>query len=76
VALLKSVRIASPETRVSQFPHEMSGGMRQRIVGAIGISCEPRLLIADEPTTSLDLTIQAQVPQPVARAAARARAWR
>ena len=60
VALLKSVRIASPETRVSQFPHEMSGGMRQRIVGAIGISCEPRLLIADEPTTSLDLTIQAQ----------------
>jgi oligopeptide/dipeptide ABC transporter ATP-binding protein len=60
VGLLKSVRIASPETRVTQFPHEMSGGMRQRIVGAIGISCEPRLLIADEPTTSLDLTIQAQ----------------
>jgi oligopeptide/dipeptide ABC transporter ATP-binding protein len=60
VRLLKSVRIASPETRVLQFPHEMSGGMRQRIVGAIGISCEPRLLIADEPTTSLDLTIQAQ----------------
>jgi oligopeptide/dipeptide ABC transporter ATP-binding protein len=60
IQLLKSVRIASPETRVSQFPHEMSGGMRQRIVGAIGISCEPRLLIADEPTTSLDLTIQAQ----------------
>lgn len=59
-ALLKSVRIPSPETRVTQFPHEMSGGMRQRIVGAIGISCEPRLLIADEPTTSLDLTIQAQ----------------
>jgi oligopeptide/dipeptide ABC transporter ATP-binding protein len=60
VALLKSVRIASPQTRVAQYPHEMSGGMRQRIVGAIGISCEPRLLIADEPTTSLDLTIQAQ----------------
>ena len=59
-ALLKSVHIPSPETRVTQFPHEMSGGMRQRIVGAIGISCEPRLLIADEPTTSLDLTIQAQ----------------
>jgi oligopeptide/dipeptide ABC transporter ATP-binding protein len=58
--LLKAVRIPSPETRVRQFPHEMSGGMRQRIVGAIGISCEPRLLIADEPTTSLDLTIQAQ----------------
>jgi oligopeptide/dipeptide ABC transporter ATP-binding protein len=60
IDLLKSVRIASPQTRVAQHPHEMSGGMRQRIVGAIGISCEPRLLIADEPTTSLDLTIQAQ----------------
>jgi oligopeptide transport system ATP-binding protein len=59
-ALLKSVHIPSPETRVTQYPHEMSGGMRQRIVGAIGIACEPRLLIADEPTTSLDLTIQAQ----------------
>jgi len=60
IALLKAVRIPSAETRVTQYPHEMSGGMRQRIVGAIGISCEPRLLIADEPTTSLDLTIQAQ----------------
>jgi oligopeptide/dipeptide ABC transporter ATP-binding protein len=58
--LLKAVRIPSPQTRLHQYPHEMSGGMRQRIVGAIAISCEPRLLIADEPTTSLDLTIQAQ----------------
>jgi len=58
--LLKAVRIPSPQARLAQHPHEMSGGMRQRIVGAIGISCEPRLLIADEPTTSLDLTIQAQ----------------
>ena len=60
IELLKAVRIPAPETRVTQFPHEMSGGMRQRIVGAIGISCDPRVLIADEPTTSLDLTIQAQ----------------
>src|SRR5215831_2081432 len=58
--LLKAVRIPSPQTRLRQHPHEMSGGMRQRIVGAIAISCGPRLLIADEPTTSLDLTIQAQ----------------
>src|SRR5436305_11715046 len=58
--LLRAVRIPSPETRVTQYPHEMSGGMRQRIVGAIGISCEPRLSIAAERTTSLDLTIQAQ----------------
>ena len=58
--LLLAVRIPEPARRIKQWPHEMSGGMRQRIVGAIAISCEPKLLICDEATTNLDVTIQLQ----------------
>ena len=60
VDMLRKVRIPAPDVRMKDYPHQLSGGMRQRVVGAIGISCNPAVLIADEPTTSLDATIQAQ----------------
>ena len=61
IEAFRLVRIPAPESRIKEYPHQMSGGMRQRVMIAMALACHPKLMIADEPSTALDVTIQAQI---------------
>ena len=76
IAAMKEVAIPDPSRRVNDYPHQLSGGMRQRVMIAMALACDPELLIADEPTTALDVTIQAQILELLDESAADAKARR